>query len=308
MLAVAAFYHHRARAVPSVARSDSEAEHIQTNPIYAEPRQLATLNDPAVKESSGIVASRTNPGMFWTHNDSGDGPYLYVFDAKGTRQGVWRVTDARARDWEAIAMGPGPDPGKNYLYIGDIGDNGQRRTEVLIYRVVEPTITTSSSLATKRKPIDTDPAEAIRLRYPNGAHNAEALLVHPKSGDSYIVTKEVFGNPTVFQAKAPLNTAEVTTLKDVGRLNIPGLFGGSITDGSISPDGKRVVLCDYTRGYELLLPSSSSDFDSIWNVPLVTVSLGRRKQGEAVTYRLDGRALLATSEGYPMPIIEIALK
>jgi hypothetical protein len=163
-------------------------------------------------------------------------------------------------------------------------------------------------VGTKRKPTETEPAESIRLRYPSGAHNAEALLVHPQNGDIYIVTKEVFANPTVFQAKVPLNTAGVTTLKNLGKLNIPGFFGGSITDGSISPDGRRVVLCDYTKGYELVLPSTSSDFDSIWKQSLTALSLGSRKQGEAVTYRLDGRALLATSEGYPMPLIEILRK
>jgi hypothetical protein len=300
-------YHHRARAVP-FARSDSETENTQTNPGYAMPREVARLKNRAVKESSGLAASRINQGVFWTHNDSGDGPYLYAFDKSGAARGVWRVTNASARDWEAIALGPGPDSSKTYLYIGDIGDNGFRRSDIDIYRVIEPNVTPADARTDKKRAAPTQPAEIIQLRYPDGSHNAEALLVHPKSGDLYIVTKEVFGNPQVFQAKAPLNGSQPVTMKAAGVLKIPGLFGGAITDGSISPDGARVIICDYNRGYELVLASAAAAFDSIWKQPLSAVSLGSRKQGEAVTYSPDGKALLATSEGTPMPLIEVARK
>jgi hypothetical protein len=301
-------YHHRARAVPSFARSDSTDEDTQSNAAYAAPREVIKLKSRAVKESSGLVASRINAGVFWTHNDSGDGPFLYAFDLNGSERGVWRVTDASARDWEGLASGPGPDSTKNYLYIGDIGDNGLRRTEIVVYRLPEPTVKAADAQTDKRNPAATQPAEGIRLRYPDGSHNCEALLVHPKSGNIYVVTKEVFGSPRVFQALAPFNSADVATMKELAALSIPGLFGGVITDGSISPDGGRVVLCDYTRGYELVLSSDTTDFDSIWKQTLVPVSLGSRKQGEAVTYRRDGRAIFATSEGTPMPLIEIARK
>lgn len=303
-----AVYHHRARAVPSFARSDSDTENTQSNPAYASPREVARLKNRAVKESSGLVASRTNKGLFWTHNDSGDGPFLYAFDLAGATRGVWLVTGANARDWEAIAAGPGPDANKSYLYIGDIGDNGVKRTELIVYRIAEPAITAADAKKDKNSPAVTQSAESIRLRYPDGSHDAETLLVHPQNGNLYIITKEVFANPRVYQATAPLNAASVVTMKELASLNIPGMFGGAITDGSISPDGKRVVICDYKRGYELVLSSPEVGFDSIWNQTLVPVSLGSRKQGEAVTYRPDSRALFATSEGTPMPLIEVVRK
>jgi hypothetical protein len=303
-----AVYHHRARAFPSFARSDSVEENTQSNPAYAAPREVMKLNSRAVKESSGLVASRTNSGLFWTHNDSGDGPFLYAFDLKGSARGVWKVTEASARDWEGISAGPGPDPSKNYLYIGDIGDNGLKRSEIVVYRLPEPTVKAIDAQTEKRNPAATEPAEGIRLRYPDGSHNSESLLVHPKGGDIYVVTKEVFGSPRVFKAAAPFNASTVVTMKELAALSVPGLFSGAITDGNISPDGKRVVLCDYKRGYELVMNSGATDFDSIWSQTLMPVSLGSRKQGEAVTYGLDGRALFATSEGTPMPLIEIARK
>ena len=78
---------------------------------------------------------------------------------------------------------------------------------------------------------------------------------------------------------------------------MPSIFGGVITGGSVSPDGRRVALCDYFQGYELVLPAASKNFNDIWKQKMTGFDLGKRKQGESIAYRLDGKALLATSEG-----------
>ena len=270
---------------------------------YGAPTQLAILKDKSVKESSGLVASRNSPGVYWTHNDSGDGPFIYAVDTRGGLKSVWRVTGAKAQDWEDMASGPGPVSGKTYLYIGDICDNQEKRREIIVYRVPEPDAKAANG--TKRKPLSTEQAEIIRLRYPDGAHNAETLLVHPRTGNLYIVLKVPFGNPGIYEAKAPLRTDRQLTLTQVGTLNVPILFGGLITGGSISPDGRRVAFCDYLQGYEAVLPGSEASFDTIWTRPLSILDLGGRKQGEAIAYRLDGKALLMTSEGSPMPLTQI---
>jgi hypothetical protein len=109
----------------------------------------------------------------------------------------------------------------------------------------------------------------------------------------------------VYEASAPLNTAGPTTLVRKAELNVPSLLGGLITGGDISPDGRRVALCDYLQGYELVLPGASRDFDDIWKQPMSRIDLGRRRQGEAIAYRLDGRALLMTSEGVHSPLIQV---
>ena len=251
------------------------------------------------------LSSRTTPGVYWTHNDSGDGPFIYAFDNRGYRRGVWRVTGATARDWEDIAAGPGPQRNSHYLYVGDIGDNNDRRAEIIVYRVPEPVIRPADAGSTKSKPRMTEAAETIRLQYPDGKHNAEALLVHPVSGNIYIVTKVPFANPTVYEAAAPHSATTTTTLSRVGELKVPSLFGGIITGGAISLNGRRVALCDYGQGYEIVLPNAATGFNSIWKQPISSVALGNRKQGEAITYRLDGRALLVTSEGLPTPLIQV---
>ena len=275
---------------------------------YGQPRTLATIKDKSISESSGLVAARATPGAYWTHNDSGDGPFIYAFNTQGDTLGTFRVTGAQARDWEDMAAGPGPQPNKSYLYIGDIGDNDAIRSEVIVYRVAEPALSTSASKFTRSRPGSTEPAEAIRLQYPDGKHDAEALLVHPRTGNIYIVTKVVIANPTVYEAVAPFTAGKTITMRRIGEARVPSLFGGVITGGSISPDGRHLALCDYFQGYELALPAGSSNFDDIWKQKMTGFDLGKRKQGEAITYRLDGKALLATSEGKQEPLIQVERK
>lgn len=292
-------------AKPAANTREGKKTGARQTETYGPPRVLGAIQDPAINESSGIVASRANPGLYWTHNDSGDGPNIYALDEHGARRGTWRVRGASARDWEDIAAGPGPQSGSSYLYIADIGDNQGRRSEIIVYRVKEPTIKPADSSSNKLKPLVTDDTEVIRLRYPDGSHDAESLLVHPVTGDLYIVTKVPFGNPSVYKTAAPLTGNQPTTLKQIAELNIPSLFGGLITGGDISPDGLRVALCDYVDGYELVLGNARAPFDQIWKQSLKPLNLGKRKQGESIAYRLDGRALLATSEGAHSPLIEV---
>lgn len=287
------------------AASPQKAKKVTTGD-YGTPTQLSILKDKSVKESSGIAASRTVPGVYWTHNDSGDGPYIYAFDMRGNSRGVWRVTGATATDWEDIAAGPGPKPGVSYLYIGDIGDNESKRPEIVVYRVPEPDLKTGARA--KSKATSPAQAESFHFRYPDGSHDAEALLVHPQTGNLYVVTKILFGNPGIYEAKAPLPAGGTSTLNLIGTLSVPSLLGGIITGGAISPDGRRVVFCDYMQGYEAVLENASAAFDAIWKRPLVSITLGKRAQGESITYRLDSKALLMTSEGSPMPLTQVVRK
>ena len=272
---------------------------------YSAPTTIATIKNRSINESSGLVASRATPGAYWTHNDSGDGPFIYALNARGASLGVFRVTGAQAHDWEDISIGPGPERGKSYLYIGDIGDNNATRSEIVVYRVAEPALSAESAKSTKTRPGNTESADAIRLKYPDGKFDAESLIVHPVSGNIYIVNKIPLLNPVVYEAAAPLTPNKVITMRRIGEVRVPSLFGGVLTGASISPDGRRVAFCDYFQGYELVLPAKSSDFNDIWTQRMTGFDLGKRKQGEAIAYRHDGKGFLATSEGAQSPLIQV---
>ena len=287
----------------------SPATHVSQKPqppsAYGPPVTIANIKERAISESSGLVASRQTPGAYWTHNDSGGGPFIYSIDTRGDSLGIFSVNGAQNRDWEDISIGPGPQSGKSYLYIGDIGDNLGTRMDVVIYRVAEPALNAATRTLTKKNPGTTEPAEAIRLRYPDGPHDAEALLVHPVTGHIYIVIKLLISDPTVYEAAPPFTMGKTVTMTRLGTVHVPSLFGGVITGGSISADGRRVALVDYFQGYELVLPAGSNNFNDIWKQKMIGFDLGKRKQGESIAYRIDGKALLATSEGRGTPLIQV---
>jgi hypothetical protein len=256
--------------------------------------RIATVTDPDLNESSGIVASHRYPGQYWTHNDSGDGPRVFLIDREGAVKAKITIANAKAVDWEDIDAGPGPEKGVTYLYAGDTGDNGRDRAEIQVYRFPEPT------------PGSPPPrADVLRFHYPDGPHDAEALLVHPATGDLYIVTK-ARGEDT---RTTVYKSHEGGELREIASLHFPNeqalmLLIGRVTGGSIAPDGHHLILCDYQRGWEYTLPDDAKSFDEIWKTEPQPVDLDKRKQGESVCYRLDGNAVLATSEGSPMPLIE----
>ena len=292
---------HASAQASAASRSASRASSTYDSPVH-----LADLEYQPIKESSGIAASRRNPNLFWTHNDSGDGPFIYAFDRRGKHRGAWRVLGAEAVDWEDMAVGPGPKRGTSYLYLGDIGNNSMRRDEAVVYRVVEPLISSTDAASSQQNPRSTQQADVIRFRYPDGKHNSETLLVHPSTGDLYIVTKVSGEAAAVYKAKAPLSKSSVTTLKLVDEIRFPNALVGVITGGDISPDGRRIILCDYLEAFELVLSDKSGiQFDTIWKQPLISVDIGARQQGEAVCYSADGTALFGTSEQLPCPLIEV---
>ncbi|MES2461326.1 MAG: hypothetical protein V4671_12150 [Armatimonadota bacterium] len=276
---------------------------------------LGNFSSPMNNETSGIAVSRRNrkwdQDIFWVHNDSGDKAFLYAVTSDGDREAVIKIPGATSVDWEDIAWGPGPDGKGDCLYIGDIGDNDGRRDDCVVYRIREPKLRESLSLSSREDPLPLEgPVVARRFAYPDGPHDAETLLVHPKTGIVYIVTKSRSGTSGVykFPPETADNSRKVVTLEKVAALTVPDeftLIPRRITGGSISPDGRRIAFCTYFSGYELKLPANARDFDAIWKAPLLPFNLPPLRQTEAITYTRDGKSVIVTSEGVNAPIYAV---
>ena len=268
-------------------------------------RTLATISAPQLKEISGCAVSSKTPGgvrIVWVHNDSGDGPNVYAIDGRtGRLRATFAVAGALAEDWEDMALSRGQ------LYLGDIGDNAADRASVVVYRVAEPVVPRKSVAAVQT----TSASVALRLRYPDGSHNAETLIVHPTSGDLYIVTKTEDGHSGVYALRGAA-TAEAGSyaLAKVADLTIAGeglIYPNEITAGDISPAGDRIVLRTYQYLY-VYRPSSGSSFDSAWTSVATQVNAPFLLQAEALCFTPDGRYVLTTQEGLPAPLVEIDLR
>lgn len=284
----------------SVTRSRDVRKDVSSH--YFPPKQVGTIADPKIDESSGLIASKCQPNVFWTHNDSGDAAVIYAFDKSGAKLGTWSVQGARNIDWEDIA-GYKDASGKCLIYIGEIGDNDGDIPEHTIYRVPEPLV--GSPVQDPGQRPETDRAEALTFSYPDGKPDAETLLVDPASARIYVMTKRKSGPAKVYRIENSFGLDRALIAEKVADVSMPAVPTGFVTGGDVSPDGRRVIISDYSAGYEFTLPDGDPNFEDIWKQRPEVVDLGKRRGGESVCYSPDGRSIYASSEGKRAPIYEI---
>jgi hypothetical protein len=246
-------------------------------------RVTGRVTDPAATELSGLVRSRSQRDLLWSHNDSGAGPELFGLRTDGRVAARPRVTGAEAVDWEDIATGLGRD-GQPLLYIGDIGDNASARGTIDVYRVAEPRVGDAA----------TAPAARLRLRYPDGAHDAEALLVDPLRGDLVIVTKFI-GGARAYRTSAQAQTGVPITLRAGPTVGL-----SFVTAGDVSADGRVVVLRGYDRAAVWVRRGRERLTTTLARAPcFAPVSLIAEGQGEALALDRHGTSFLTVPEGSP---------
>jgi hypothetical protein len=294
-----------AAVVASVGCGASKGQrNVEPNPNFLPPKIVGKISAKDIVENSGIAVSRCQGNVLWTHNDSGDDAYIFAIDTTGKLLATYLVQNAKNKDWEDIAAYK-DSSGRCYVYIGEIGDNDLERDEHVVYRVPEPIVPTGGSQTEKKNALKTASAEALNFRYPDHDHNAETLMVHPVTGDVYVLSKERSLPSSVFRLKPVFNSPYVQTAEKIAEIMVPSIPNGFLTGGDISPDGRHVMISDYSSGYELTLPDGSQNFDDIWHQPPVPVDLGKRDVGEGVGYNVDGTAVFVTSEGENEPLIEV---
>ena len=239
-----------------------------------------------LSESSGIAVSRVLPGVLWTHNDSGDDPWLYAVDSTGALLGTYAVAGARAVDWEDIALGGCPDSPQPCLYIADTGDNSGSRARVDIYVVAEP-----ASLPAPGEDGEALPAHRLRLRYADGPQDVEAVAVTP-SGALLLISKGRRGAIGVYRIQASDVLEDSVVVERIQELDIVPQrgFGHQVTGAAVSPDGTRAVVRTYI---ELAFYHLTED-ELLIEGPKCLVA-GRELQGEAVDF-IDDSTLVLTSE------------
>lgn len=259
----------------SLAACAVEGSQGTKSPVCSTGGTLVQLAD--LSEASGLAAGR---GLLWLHNDSGE-PVLIAVNTAGRQMGRVTLTGARVDDWEALAAGP---CGKGRcLFVGDIGDNEASRKQITIYRVAEPS-----------QPGGSITAEAFHATYPDGAHDAEALLAAP-DGSMFIVTKGETGPIGVYKFPRDVRAGTTVRLERVGGLKPAQKSGAErVTDGAFSPDGRWVVL----RSRQALTFYRADEFilGHFREAHRVDLSALKEPQGEAVTFG-SGNTVYVAGEG-----------
>ncbi len=264
---------------------------------YANPKKLSVLQDTQINESSGIAASHHHSGAFWTHNDSGDKPRLFLIDSKGNTLAMCGLSGAVARDWEDMcSFFKG---GKSYLLVGDVGDNGSRRPSVTLYLIEEP----KRYIGANGQPIRLPLVASLTFTYEDGPRDCESLAVDTSSGKIILVEKRTGTGSGVYELPLFSKTPDKTVVaKRIGTVHIP-----MATAMDISPDGRHLVVATYLIGFEYKRQANENWAAAMGRDPIPVV-LPQRKQGEAICYDHDGGSLYLTSEGVKQPLWKIQQK
>ncbi|OXM66521.1 MULTISPECIES: hypothetical protein [Amycolatopsis] len=241
------------------------------------PEPVCSVSDKRLGELSGLVSDGSR---WYAINDGGTKVQIFVL---GRDCAVQRVISGSTDPYDVEDLARAAD---GTFWLADTGDNRKQRDTVALLAV------TPQGKVTLH-----------RLTYPDGQHDAEALLLDA-SGTPYLVTKNPLGEAGIYRPAQKLASPGPTPLERVGSLTIkstdtPGGpvagFGSVlVTGGAVSADGKVVALRTYTDAY--LFAAPDRDVAAALRREPVRVPLPDEQQGEAIAFDSDG-TLVSASEG-----------
>lgn len=257
--------------------------------LFGEPRDVGRV--PLVlAEMSGLAASTRHDGVLWTHNDSGNAFQVFAIDASGRVLATLTLTGVEPKelarmDLEDIAVGPcAPGEARTCIYLADTGDNFQRRAQVRLFRFPEPEQVADATVA----------VETLAFTYPDRPHDAESLVLEPRTVRLAVITKERDSLGEVF-ALDGLAPGTVTRATHLGTLHAPGNVDYRTTAAALHPSGQRLLLRTYTRVWEVRAPGATR-LEELIRGEVVEVPSPSQAQSEAITWLPDGRSYLLGSE------------
>ena len=247
----------------------------------------------ALTEASGLAESAINPGVYWTHNDSGDRARLFAIDAAtGALRATFELPGVTATDWEDLAIAPDAN-GNDAFYIADIGDNNAVRSSVKVYRAAEPTLPAAGGAPVT---INAGTVSSQRLTYPGGPRDAESLAIGADGALTVVSKREA--QVGVYRLANPQFVGGSSQLDAAGTMPLTWVVGASA-----SPDGSFVLIktLSAVRGYAIGSDESVADA-LIRGGAGVNLPYSAEPQGEAVAASISGRGHATISEGIAQPL------
>lgn len=216
----------------------------------------ARIGCDQISESSGLVKSRTQPNVFWTHNDSGDEARIFALDSLGMTlqpspnkncSGI-RISSATNHDWEDLTQ---DDLG--HLIIGDCGNNDNVRRDLAFYIFSEPDPHTTTGVAESRRV----PFHFLdQTEYPPAKNNFDAEAIFWANGKIYVLTKHRSDTFTKLYRLDSQQTTPSNALSYINRIDVRD----QVTGADASPDGSRLAVLTYSSVWLFEKPAASDDY------------------------------------------------
>lgn len=247
-------------------------------------KRLSDIKEKKLGEVSGLASSIRNPGMLWAHNDKGNRPEVYLIDDKCEIKGIVVLDGIENRDWEDIAVGPGPDSTKSYVYVGDIGDNDGVHQFKYIYRFEEPLHDSDSD-----KETITD-FDTIIFQLPGSRKmDTEALFIDAATRDLFVVTKRE--QPVhVYQIQSPFTLKDTITAREIASLPLT-----EIVAADLSSNGHDLIMKNYSHIF-YWNNSAGKPLDELLKERPQEIPYQPEPQGESLAWAWDNSGFYTLSE------------
>lgn len=205
-------------------------------------KPIAKLGPGAGKEISGIVKSRTQEGIYWTLNDSGDEPRIYPIRIDGSVVPSARYPDvpgtlvagALNSDWEDVAV-----DASHRLIIADFGNNSNARRDLTLYLCEEPEATDGRISLTRTILFRYPDQESIPAKRDNRNFDAEGIFT--VGDDIYILTKHRSDTKTKLYRVDDREFGVVNVVTYLGEYEL----SGQATGADASADGLKLAILTY---------------------------------------------------------------
>jgi hypothetical protein len=264
-------------------------------PAFASGVAVGVVQTFEITEASGLAASRQNSGVLWTHDDSSYPGSAFAISTNGALLARYWLPNVFGGNFEDIAIGPGPLPEFQYIYLGDIGDNFASRPNIRVFRFPEPAA--YGYQANSPRVESAVGAQEIMLHYPDGPFDAEALMVDPLTGDLFIATKHTNVSRVYRASRAELDgggPVELSFIREIAFNNFR-----SVSAADISSDGKLIAMRRNARAWVWVRQSGQSVGDALGGSVATTINpLVAEFNGEALAFHPTGLGFYTLSEGY----------
>ena len=300
-------------------------------------QRLGKIRDDELTESSGLAISSIK-NAYWTINDSGNLPALFLMNRDGQVIAKHPVAFEN-RDWEAL--GHVTIDKRIWLVVGDVGDNLLRRKQLQLYVLPEP--------PQPKRPGDA-PLKARCLQLTIGADgtkpadlrlfqkqnpkvdwavgtrpaNIEAIGIDPTTRDIWLVEKVYLDSkqitpPGIFIARLPKDTFDLDRLKSrptqsgtrekdsVKATRVADFPIKNVTGMAFSPSGNRMIIRNYLTAHLYRRQAKEDWVSAVKHTQPQRVLLPLQRQGEAICFASDDKSVILTSEIKSQPVWKVDL-
>lgn len=253
--------------------------------FFSKIPEVKSMTNQGYRELSGIVASQKNEGILYVHDD-GSVKNIAITNKNGDDLGTLILNGMSFSDLEDIAVGPGPDASKSYIYLADIGDNNFKASSVTIYRFPEPILTQLNAPSQ----ISITEFDKIKVSYAKGSANAETLMIDPLTKDIFILTKQS-SKSYVYKASYPQSLSATTVLQPQAILNFDLLTGGDI-----SFDGSEIIVRSTAQIWYWKRATGESIVQTLLKAPKDAPYAANEKQGEGICFSTNANGYFTDTE------------